>query len=183
MNESQISVRYAKAVFQSAAEKQILDSVNKDMELLSETCRLEYFQFMLALPYLQPSQKYKLISSIFEKYMSETSLSLINLVIKNRREIYLPGIARNFKDLYRREKGIRSAELVTAVGVNDSILESIKELIIKAFDSDVELASSVDQELIGGFILRIEDRQYDSSVATHLRKMKKQLLETSIEKK
>ncbi len=183
MNESQISVRYAKALFQSAAEKQILDSVNKDMELLSETCELDDFQYMLVLPSLQPSQKYKFVSSIFEKNMSEISLSLINLVIKNKRETYLPGIARNFKDLYRREKGIRSAELITAAEVDDSTIKSIREVIKNAFDSDVELTSSMDRDLIGGFVLKIEDRQYDASVASNLRKMKKQLLQTSIEKK
>ena len=177
MNESQISVRYAKALFKSAVEKKILDSVNKDMDLLAETCKLDDFQYMLELPSLQPSQKSKFISSIFAKIMSEISLALIHLVIKNKRESYLPGIARNFRDLYRTEKGIRSAELVTALEVDDSTIKSIRELIKKAYDSDVELSSSVDGDLIGGFVLKIEDRQYDSSVASNLKRMKKQLLQ------
>ena len=177
MNESQISVRYAKALFKSAVEKKILESVNKDMELLAETCKLDDFQYMLELPSLQPSQKYKFISSIFAKKMSDTSLALINLVIKNKRESYLPGIARNFRDLYRTEKGISSAELVTAMEVDDSIIKSIRELITKSFDSDVELSASVDKDLIGGFVLKIEDLQYDSSVASNLKRMKKQLLQ------
>ena len=177
MNESQISVRYAKALFKSAVEKKILDAVNKDMDLLTETCKLDNFQYMLELPSLQPSQKSKFISSIFAKNMSDTSMALIHLVIKNKRETYLPGIARNFRDLYRTEKGIRSAELVTAIEVDDSTIDSIRELIKKAFDSDVELTSSVDGDLIGGFVLKIEDQQYDSSVASNLKRIKKQLLQ------
>lgn len=177
MNESQISVRYAKALFLSAVEKKILDSVNKDMALLAETCKLDDFQYMLELPSLQPSQKVKFIDSIFANKMSESSLALIHLVIKNKRESYLPGIARYFSDLYRTEKGIRSAELVTAVEVDDSIIKSIRELITKSFDSDVELSASVDEDLIGGFVLNIEDLQYDSSVASNLKRMKKQLLQ------
>jgi len=177
MNESQISVRYAKALFKSAVEKKILDAVNKDMDLLTETCKLDNFQYMLELPSLQPSQKSKFISSIFAKNMSDTSMALIHLVIKNKRETYLPGIARNFRDLYRTEKGIRSAELVTAIEVDDSTIDSIRELIKKAFDSDVELTSSVDDDLIGGFVLKIEDQQYDSSVVSNLKRMKQQLLQ------
>ena len=73
MNESQISVRYAKALFQSASEKQILDQVYKDMELLALTCKLEDFQYMLVVPSLQPSQKIKLIESIFKSKISEIS--------------------------------------------------------------------------------------------------------------
>ena len=177
MNESQISVRYAKALFKSAIDKKILDSVNKDMDLLAETCKLDDFQYMLELPSLQPSQKIKFISSVFAKKMSDTSLALIHLVIKNKRESYLPGIARNFRDLYRTEKGIRSAELVTALEVDDSTIKSIRELIKKSFDSDVELSASVNEDLIGGFVLKIEDQQYDSSVANNLKRMKKQLLQ------
>lgn len=183
MNESQISVRYAKALFQSASEMKILDRVFKDMELLSETCKLEDFQYMLLLPSLQTSQKCKMVGTILEKRLSEISLSMINLVIRNKREVYLTGIARNFMDLYRKARGIRSATLFTAQPVDDSSLNSIKKLIKNAYDSDVDLSSAVDEDMIGGFKLTIEDKQYDASVASSLRKMRKQLLQTSIEKK
>ena len=182
MNESQISVRYAKALFLSAAEHQQLDTVYKDMELLSDTCKLEDFQYMLEMPSLQASQKYKLIDSVFKKHLSNLSISMINLVIKNKREVYLPGIARNFGDLYRKSKGICTATLVTAGPVDDAAMKSIRDLIKKTYDADVELTSSVDGDVIGGFVLTIENIQYDASIASSLRKMKKQLLQTSIEK-
>lgn len=182
MNESQISVRYAKALFRSASEKQVLSRVYKDMDLLSDTCRLNDFQFMLALPVLQASQKIKLVQSIFENYLSDISMAMINLVIVNKREIYLPGIARNFGDLYRKAMGIRKASLVTAQPVDDSAIKGIKQLIAKTYKSDIELTSLVNRDVIGGFVLTIEDRQYDASVATNLRKIKKQLLQTSIDK-
>ncbi len=184
MNESQISVRYAKALFQSAAEQTLLDAVYKDMELLSDTCKLENFQYMLTMPSLQVSQKCKLINDIFKKYLSELSLSMINLVIQNKREIYLPGIARNFGELFRKSKGIRTAKLVTAASVDDAAIKAIRELIKNAYDSDVvDLSSSVDEDVIGGFVLTVEDMRYDASVASSLKKLKKQLLQTSIERK
>ena len=182
MNESQISVRYAKALFQSALEQQLLEQVYKDMEMLTSTCKLEEFQYMLVVPTLQPSQKIKVLGGIFEKHFSKISLSMINLVVKNKRETYLPGIARYFKDLYRKEKGIQIATLLTAQPVEEAALNGIRDLIRKAHDSEVELTSSVNEDVIGGFVLTIEDMQYDASVATNLRKLKKQLLQTSIEK-
>ena len=182
MNESQISVRYAKALFQSASEKQILDQVSGDMELLAEACKLNDFTYLLEFPSLQASQKEKLVRSMFEKHMSPISLSMILLIIANNREKYLSGIVRNFRDLYRKEKGIRSAELVTAVEVDEAAVSSIRELIRKAYDADVELSTLINKEVIGGFILTIEDMQYDASVSTNLRKLKKELLQTSIEK-
>ena len=183
MNESQISVRYAKALFQSASDKKVLERVYKDMQLLTETCKLDDFTYMLELPSLQPSQKCKIVNTILEKKISEISLAMIDLVIKNKREGYLLDIVRNFSDLYRRAEGIRTANLVTAQPIDKTALENIKKLIAKAYDSEVELTSSVEEEVIGGFVLTIEGMQYDASVASNLRKMRKQLLETRIEKK
>lgn len=182
MNESQISVRYAKALFQSASEQRILDTVYKDMEVLTSTCKLEDFQYMLGVPTLQPSQKEKLLRAIFEKHLSKISLSMIDLVVKNKREAYLPGIARFFRELYRKETGVRAATLVTAQAVDESEMNGIRKLIKKAYDSDVELTTVVDGDVIGGFVLTIEDMRYDASVASNLKKLKKQLLQTSIEK-
>lgn len=181
MNESQISVRYAKALFMSASEKKNLDQVFRDMELLTEACKMEEFQYILVLPTLQVSQKSRAINTVFKASMSDTSLALIDLVIKNKREVYLPGIARNLMDLYRKAKGIRNAKLLTAHAVDEETLRGIKELIAETYDADVELNTSVDEDLIGGFVLTVEDLQYDASVATSLKKLKKQLLETSIE--
>ena len=182
MNESQISVRYAKALFKSACEQELLDQIYKDMEVLTSTCKLEDFQYMLVVPTLQPSQKISLVGDILEKNISKLSLSMIFLVIKNKRESFLPGIARNFKDLYRKEKGISTASLITAQQVDESEMDGIRKLIKKAYDSEVELTIAVDGDVIGGFILTIEDMRYDASVASNLKKLKKQLLQTSIEK-
>jgi F-type H+-transporting ATPase subunit delta len=183
MNESQISVRYAKALFKSASEMQILDQVFRDMELVSGVCQLEDFKYVLELPSLQASQKCRMVDSVLKDQISEISVSMINLVIQNNREIYLSAIARNFGDLYRQARGIRKASLVTAKPVDEATLDGIKKLIARAYDTKVELKTAVDQDVIGGFVLTIEDQQYDASVATSLRKLKKQLLKTSIEKK
>ena len=178
MNESQISVRYAKALFQSASEKNILDQVNNDMELLAQACKLEEFQYMLVVPTLKPSEKLKLMDAIFRSKISETALSLIKLVVDNKREVFLPAIARNFRSLFRKAMKISSASLVTAEQVDDRSLQSIKDMLARVYDSSVELTTRVDEEVIGGFVLTIENMQYDASVATSLKNFRKQLLTT-----
>ena len=182
MNESQISVRYAKALYLSAEEQGTLDAVYRDMDLVSDTCQIRDFQDMLMMPSLQVSQKGQLAMSLFEKHLSKLSLSLINLVIENKREAHLAAIARNFRDLYRKKQGIQSASLVTATPVDEGAMKAILDLIKKTYASQVELSASVDEEVIGGFVLTIGDMQYDASVASSLKQMKKQLLLTSIEK-
>ena len=153
------------------------------MELITETCKLEDFRNMLVLPSLQPTQKYKIVESVLKDHISDISMAMIGLVIQNKREKYLPGIARYFRDLFRKARGIRVASLVTAQPVDDQALGNIKKLISKAYKSGVELSTLVNEDVIGGFVLTVEDRQYDASVATSLKKIKKELLQTSTEKK
>lgn len=183
MNESQISVRYAKALFQSASEKQLTDRVYEDMALLSEVCRIEEFDYMLVSPSLPESKKHQMADLILKEYVSEITMSMINLVIRNNREEFLPGIARYFRDLYRKSRGIITATLMTAQEVDASVKEKIGKLIKKTYQSELELTTSVKEGMIGGFVLTIGDRQYDASILTSLKKMKKQLLETHIDKK
>jgi F-type H+-transporting ATPase subunit delta len=181
MNESQISVRYAKALFQLAEEKQILDRISRDMELLSAACRIKDFRYLLAVPSFQASRKRAIVESILKSHISESSMSMIALVISNKREIYLPDIARNFGDLYRRARGIRSASFVTATAVGEEVIDKIKKMIADAYKSEVDLTAKVDENLIGGFMLTVEDQRYNASVSGSLRKMKNQLLKTRTE--
>jgi len=183
MNESQISVRYAKALFQSASEQGIQDRVYRDMELLAGVCRISDFNEMLITPSLKDSKKCQLAESVLKEHLSGISMSMIRLVIKNSREAYLPAIARNYRDLYRRSRGIKTASVTTAREVDEAVKKQIRDLIGKTYDADVELTTSVDEALIGGFVLTIGDMQYDASVLSSLKKMKKQLLQTHIEKK
>lgn len=183
MNESQISVRYAKALFQSASEQQLLDKVYVDMALLADVCRIDDFNYMLTTPSLKDSKKIQVADSVFRDRVSGISMALIRLVITNKREAYLPAIARNYRDFYRKSRGIKTASMVTAQEVDESVKERIKSLISKAYKAEVELTTLVDEEMIGGFILNIEDSQYDASVLSSLKKMKKQLLQTHLEKK
>ena len=160
-----------------------LDRVYSDMAVLSETCKVDDFRFMLAQPSLPPSRKCHVAVAVLKKNLSELSLSMVTLIIRNKREAYLPGIARYYGELYRKAKGIKMVQLVTAEPVEESVKDKIRALVRKTFQAEVELTSRVEEDLIGGFTLTIEDQQYDASVANSLKKMKKQLLQNTIEKK
>lgn len=183
MNESQIPVRYARALFESASGQNSVDEAFSDMKLLFETCEQKDFKYVLTLPSLPQSQKSKVMEKLFQGRMSSPSMAMIHLVLRNKRESYLQGIARRFMDLYREAHGIRKASLVTAQPLDETILNKIRDLITRTDGSEVDLAIGVDQDLIGGFVLTVDGLQYDASVATSLRNVKKQLLQSSVQKK
>ena len=183
MDESKITVRYAKAFFSLAKEKNILDELKIDIELIAQLAE-ESSDFVLLLesPVIKTSQKIKIMQSLFEGKVNENTLNFLKLIADNKREVHIPGICRNFLALYRQELGVKSAVITSAIPLNKDILAQVKSQLQASFKTDVELDEKVKKELIGGFVLRVDDRQVDASIATQLRKVKEKLLQTEINK-
>lgn len=175
MNDSKIPVRYARALFESAVSQNLLDRVLDDMMYLAEICRTEDVRELLRSPIIPPSKKKNIIHKLFEKELHPLTLSLVDLMIKNGREAYLPAITRIFRDETLKYHGITEPDLVTALPVNDKIKDEITSFIAGKFNTKVRLKESVDPEIIGGFVLKINDYLVDASIRTRLRKIRKGL--------
>jgi F-type H+-transporting ATPase subunit delta len=181
MDQSKINVRYAKAFFGLAKEKNLTTELRKDTLLVVAVCNeISDFILMLESPVVKTSQKIKIIKSIFEGKVNVFSLNFLVLIASNKREKYIPGIFRNLEDLYRQEEGIKTAVLTSAQALDVNLAAQISNMLEKEFNAKVELSEKIDQKLIGGFILRVDDQQYDASIATQLRKIKEQLLQTEL---
>jgi F-type H+-transporting ATPase subunit delta len=175
MNDSKISVRYSRALFQTAVEKDLLDKVYQDMLFISELCRMEEVKEVLKSPIIVPSKKRSVLLSVLNKNVQPVTISLVDLLIKNGRENYLPAVARVFKDETLKHRGITESTLTTAVPVNEGIKKEVKDLISTLFKTKVELKETVDSEIIGGFILKVNDNYIDASVKSKLRRIRKSL--------
>jgi F-type H+-transporting ATPase subunit delta len=181
MNVSAIRVRYAKAFFSLAKEKKMLETLKTDIQKVFDVCiHSSDFVLLLESPVVQTSKKAELISEIFKGEINALTLKFLLLIIQNRREVYIPGICRNFLELTRKDQNIKSAVLVTASEIKSKTIDKIRTLLEKELNAKLELSCRVEPEIIGGLILRIDDKQYDSSVSTQLRKIKQNLLKSEI---
>jgi F-type H+-transporting ATPase subunit delta len=176
MNESKISVRYSRALFQSALENNILEKVNEDMIFISAVCKIPETKEFLNSPIIFPSKKTEILHSIFGSNVEKITLSLIDLVVKNGRESFLPAIARVFIHETKKYKGITESVLTTAVKVDEKIKKQISELLSGIFKTKVEMEENIDKDILGGFILRVDDNYIDASIRNKLRKIKKELM-------
>lgn len=181
MNESAIAVRYAKAIFSLAREKDVIDSLKEDMELISNVCfNSTDFNLLIETPVVKTSEKSRLISKIFENKTQQLTIDFLKLIVNNNREIFIPSITRNTLNFIRQEKNIKSAVITTATKIDKSIIEEVETILEKELGGKVELSSQIKPDIIGGLILRIDDKQMDASVNTQLKKMKQQLLKTQV---
>lgn len=177
MNESKISVRYAKALFSAAVERKALDVVKRDVDLLLQLLQTQpRLKEILASPVVKTSEKRTLTDGSFGKLFDELTLDFLHLLLKNNREVYLTEMCLNFQGLYSRLTGVKVARLTTAVHLDDIQLQWFNELIQTNFGGKAEITAKIDEKLLGGFVLKVDDLQYDASVATQLKKLRRELV-------
>jgi F-type H+-transporting ATPase subunit delta len=115
LSYTKITIRYAAAFFDLAEEKGIAENAYEDMTLLGSVCASNHdFVRMLQNPVINAEKKKKVITHIFGTSVNAMSLSFMSLMIRKRRERYLPSIAEAFADLYQESKGIKTAYVTTA---------------------------------------------------------------------
>ena len=182
MNYSKIGVRYAKALLQVAIEQNILEDVRKDMTFLNTLIlTVEDFMRVLNSPVVKPSEKQAIMKAAVASQISDTSFKFLEMVILHRRENRLEDIIRNFQDQYRAHKGILTASLTTPIAIDAKITQQISDLLKNKYNKNVELTPKIEPSIIGGFILQVEDLQFDSCVQTQLRKIRRELINTPLE--
>ncbi len=179
MNDSKIPVRYAKALYSLAVEKKVLDAVHADVDLLFHTTRTvpEFIQ-MLESPVISTTNKRQLVKEVFGARVNPMTLSFLNLLLTNKREMYLESITRDFLTLYRKNSGTKSAILSSAVALDADTVALFTKAIATRFKAEVELVTEVDTRLIGGFVLQVDDQLIDASVASRLKQLRQELVKS-----
>ncbi|MDR2911573.1 MAG: ATP synthase F1 subunit delta [Bacteroidales bacterium] len=181
MNQSAITIRYAKAFFTFAKEKDLRETLKSDMELIFSICeKSSDFILLLESPVVTKMKKTELFVHMFDGNIHSHTLNFLKLIVENKRESHIPGICRNFLSLIREDQNIKTAVLITASEIEIDTIKKIEKLIEKDLDVKLELSTKVNPDIIGGMILRLEDKQCDASVATQLKKIKQTLLETEL---
>ena len=177
MNYSAITVRYAKALFQLAKEegklKDIMSNIEGVVSIIEESPE---FSELLENPVLKASDKSKIVLNIFEGKIEEVVIRFIQLLIQNKRETHLPEVCRYFNKLYKAEQGIQEALITTSQALDSATKDDIIKEISKKFGNNLEVKEEVNPGIIGGFKLRIEDKEIDASIATKLTKIKRELI-------
>jgi F-type H+-transporting ATPase subunit delta len=172
MIDSRVAKRYAKSLLGLADEQKVMDAVNDDMKLFVDVAdQNRDFRLLLMNPIVDSHKKLSIFRQLFANKMNKMTISFFNIVANKNRENYLYDIAKAYTSQYKVLKGIQTAEVISAVGLDEGLRKKIYELISKGSNDQIELIERVDKSLIGGFVIRIGDKQYDASVASDIRKL------------
>ena len=175
MRSTKSAIRYAKAILELSSETNAVDEVASDMERIVEAGNdTGDFQVFLNSPVIKTDKKISILKVLFPEF-TELTTSFIELITKNKREYLLTEIASAFVSLLKKQNGIVPISVTSAVKLEKQTLNQILEKLKSHVDGAFEVTEEVDPSLIGGFVVRMEDKQIDASIASQLNRMKIEL--------
>lgn len=175
MSEIQVATRYAKSILDLAIEQNALEPVKKDVELFLGTCRANpALQAILKNPIISLEKKANILDGLFEDKLHKMILSFFHIVIRKGRSEILYATAKEFINQYNIKKNIVKATVTSAHPLSKENITQLEEVVRQATKGEVILSAHVQPDLIGGFILKVGDKQFDTSLSSKLNQLKKE---------
>lgn len=169
MIDSKVARRYAQSLMGLALERNIAEKINNDMLLIANTCKENReLALLLKNPIIKTDKKEAIIRAIFSSKVDALTNSFMEIITRKSRESYLQEIANAFVSMFKDFKGIKTAYVTTAFPMDATLRNEVMNIVKRAKGDNAELIEKVDKDIIGGFILRIGDVQYDASISKKL---------------
>ena len=173
----QVETIYGNALFELALEENSLDSLYEEatalIRILTENDELIK---RLAHPQLSREEKIKVLENTFTGHASKDIIGLMVMVVEKGHATKLVNIFKYFVKLVKREKKIGVASVTSAITLDEGKRKAIEKRLIETTKYEtMEIEYKVDESLIGGLVIRIEDRVVDSSIKTKLNTLSKTL--------
>ncbi len=173
---NRVARRYTKALFELAQEQKILSKIDHDMQLIRKLIKESSdFQDFLSNPLIAEAQKKEILSEIFEKKVGQLTLNFLELLASKRRIAALPAIAEQFRDMMLKYQNIVEGELISAVPLDLEQSDLIKKYLEKMLGQTIRLEQKIQPEIVGGFVVRVQDMVIDSSIRLQLNKLREKL--------
>lgn len=176
MSVARIANRYAKSLIELAQEQQQLEEVRKEVGQLQQLMAQQRdLELLVKSPIVSEDKKEKVFKSLFEGNLNPMLMSFLLIIIRKKREQYLPEIFDAFVAQYNTLKEITPVRLITAVPVDTSFEEQVIRLMQEEFHKKtIDLTTTVEETLVGGFVLEFEDKRLDASVSHQLAALRKE---------
>ena len=171
---SRAAIRYAKAILETAVAAGKANEVNDDMKsIIAAVNSSADLNSFLASPIITSDLKMNALTEVFKSVEAETK-SLFRLLQENKRFEILLAIAIQFNAQYDEMNGVEVAKVTTAFALDAALEAKVLAKVATISDKKITIENIVDPSIIGGFILRIGDKQYNASVANRLQELKRE---------
>jgi F-type H+-transporting ATPase subunit delta len=179
MSQGVVAKRYARALFELANDKNMLDQVEAELTSINEAIdsSLDFQQF-LTHPQIDAAVKKEKLNAIFAESVSESVLSFLFILVERRREGIISSVLQDYVSLANEARGISEATVTSAYTLGEEELGQVAEDFGKKIGKKLRVKNVVDPTILGGVVIRIGDRLYDGSIAGQLSRFKHSLVKS-----
>ena len=177
-----VSATYGEALFELAVEE------GKEEEFLNEIIQLRTllsenpdFGKLMNHPKILKENKLEVLREVFEGRISKELLGFLHLIVSKDRYDEIDHILDYFIEEVKKLKGIGIAYVTTAIDLSEAKKKEVEDKLLATTSfKEMEMHYQVDEDLIGGMVIRIGDRVVDSSVKNKLFELQRKLLKTKL---
>ena len=175
MKDPRAALRYAKAILNLAKDSNLESDVNNDMLFISKTiAENSDLNIILNSPIIKANKKRDVLEALFGKKVNNISLGLFHLLEINKRMEMLEMVAKKYTIIFDHLKHIDIAKVTTAVPLTKEVEKKVMAKVVEITGNETVLENKINPAILGGFILRVGDVQYDASISNYLNELKKE---------
>jgi len=175
MSDFKVSIRYATSLLEMASEKNTLDEISKDMELVYRILDTNpQLKSVLASPIVKSPVKLSILTDIFKPAVSNDSMTFIKFVVEKNRESVLFSIVKKFLELKDESLGIVNVNVTSAVEFSADQEAALRARMEGLLNKKVRFNFKIDKRILGGFVAKVDDTVFDASLKHQLDLLKKQ---------
>lgn len=181
MRETTIARSYAEALLELAVGEDAVDDYARQLGQLADLiAEEERFRHFLETPRIDADEKKRVLREVFGEAVPKRLLRFLFIVIDKRRQRLLPTMAAEFGGLADEHFGRLKVEITTAMEPDETLKERLRERLSRAFQREVLPRFQVNPAILGGVVVRVEDRIMDGSIRHKLQGLRRRLLRTEI---
>ena len=177
MENIKVSMRYAKAIYPVIKKQGYTEGFIKDLNtIVSLINQSREFRLLIDSPIVPHSKKVSIFAELFKSKVSELTMAFIYLLISKGRAKLIGSIYHCINTLYNKENKIIECQVVSAFELNQDTKSKIEQHLKNVTQSDIIVNYSLDNNIIGGMLIKIEDKVYDITIKNLLKGLKKKML-------
>jgi F-type H+-transporting ATPase subunit delta len=170
---------YAEALFDVAKERGRLDSIGEELDGFADAVEAERdLQVFLFSPHFSSAEKTEGLKRAVVDADPELR-NFLELLVEKQRMTEVFRIRREFDALWKRERRLIDVTVTSAVELDPAVVSRIGEEIERQTGRTVELASRVDEKILGGIVLQVGNMVLDASIRNRLEKLRKSVARTA----
>lgn len=178
MIKYKVANRYSAALFEVAKEENKIEKISKDLDLFSDIfSKNKEFRVVMETSAVSKKEKIEIVEDLGKKLnFDQITINFLKVLINKGKIKFIQTISQVFKKKFKDFMGIADFEVITAIKIDNKVLNKVKEILEKKTKKKIQISTKVDPEIIGGMIIKTEGLIYDGSLRHQLMKLKEKIL-------